>query len=325
MSSNSFTREICVTHLPYHLDLHQLLKYFEEFGTIDHYRLSKSTSSNGCLYIVYENRQCVDRCMLNRPHRLRGHYLYVKRSLPHNVEHPREHFDSVRDLIVTVDSQPADNEKFLRDLREYFSAYGLLYACKYCHETTNFNCILIEFADYDQVDQIILDRPHYLHHYQLNVIKSSSTRAFLDEIELDPSRFTEIELENEIQRLKQTIKQMNEDFLLQRKDFEDRCCEKLRKLNEKAEKTHRLQQDLEKEFSQLSIEYENLQKENQNLNDEFILAELENFEIHCFYDRIFAEEKNQLVQLESIYKENSIDVHTDDVLQSILDDDKGND
>lgn len=39
---------------------------------------------------------------------------------------------------------------------------------------------------------------------------------------------------------------MNEDFLLQRKDFEDRCCEKLRKLNEKAEKTHRLQQDLEK-------------------------------------------------------------------------------
>lgn len=70
----------------------------------------------------------------------------------------------------------------------------------------------------------------------------------------------------------------------------------------------------------MSIEYENLQKENEKLNDEFILAELENFEIHCFYNRIFAEEKHQLVQLESIYKEKSIDV-----LQPILDNNREND
>ena len=111
-----------------------------------------------------------------------------------------------------------------------------------------------EFVDFspcwslDQVDQIILDRPHYLHHYHLNVRKSSvSTRVDVgDEVDLDQSHRTEDELENEVERLKQTITQMNEEFYLQRKDLEDHCCEQLRDLNEKAEKTHRLQQDLEK-------------------------------------------------------------------------------
>ena len=79
----------------------------------------------------------------------RSVFSYVRRSLPHNVDDPREHFLSVRDLLVTA--EPAtDDENFLRDLREYFSVYGPLYACKYCAETTKSNYILIEFADYGQ-------------------------------------------------------------------------------------------------------------------------------------------------------------------------------
>lgn len=48
--------------------------------------------------------------------------------------------------MIIMESIDTD-EQFLRDLREYFSSYGALYACKYCHET-NFNYILVEFADY---------------------------------------------------------------------------------------------------------------------------------------------------------------------------------
>jgi len=48
--------------------------------------------------------------------------------------------------MITVDSfVPTD--KYLDDLREYFSSYGMLYACKYAHEKA-FDYILIEFADY---------------------------------------------------------------------------------------------------------------------------------------------------------------------------------
>jgi len=48
--------------------------------------------------------------------------------------------------MIVNDSLNID-EEFLKTLREYFSSYGTLYACKYCHEE-NFNYILVEFADF---------------------------------------------------------------------------------------------------------------------------------------------------------------------------------
>ena len=113
-------------------------------------------------------------------------------------------------------------------------------------ESSRSNLFNIDFVD--QVDQIILDRPHFLHQYHLNVIKFSSNRLIDDEKERDIIDSTDEDLQEEVERLKKAIREMNEDFYLQRKDFEDHCCEQLRKLNEKAEKTHRLQQDLEKGF-----------------------------------------------------------------------------
>jgi len=48
--------------------------------------------------------------------------------------------------MIIIDSLKID-EEFLKELREYFSSYGAVYACKYCHEA-NFDYILVEFADY---------------------------------------------------------------------------------------------------------------------------------------------------------------------------------
>lgn len=218
----------------------------------------------------------------------------MKRAIPYDAEYPREHIDSTRDLMIVVENLNVD-EKFLKDLRDYFSSYGILYACKYCHEE-NFNYIFVEFADFgkktktktnfllihknqcfspiDQVDRIILDKPHYFNNQQLNVMKclannktlmnikyslkenSSIIKDAIDVNENDKKLFTttttqshkyisEIDLENEAYRLQKILKNLPEDFLIKRKQLEDDCCEQLKKLNENANQTDRLQQDLE--------------------------------------------------------------------------------
>jgi len=56
---------------------------------------------------------------------------------------------------------------------------------------------------------------------------------------------SEIDLQNEVYRLQNALKRMNEDFAIKRKQLEDDCCEQLKQLNENADKTQSLQQDLE--------------------------------------------------------------------------------
>jgi hypothetical protein len=68
-------------------------------------------------------------------------------------------------------------------------------------------------------------------------------KKHLAEKKNDP--ISEIDLENEVYRLQNVMKKINEEFSVKRKQLEDDCCEQLRKLNENADKTHRLQQDLE--------------------------------------------------------------------------------
>lgn len=68
--------------------------------------------------------------------------------MPVDDEHPRERFETTRDLMIVVDFEDKihDENQFLSDLRQYFSSYGRMYACKYCYEK-NFKYILLEFAD----------------------------------------------------------------------------------------------------------------------------------------------------------------------------------
>lgn len=73
-------------------------------------------------------------------------FRYVKRALPFDSEHPRDHIESTRDLMIIIDCLHID-KTFLKDLREYFSSYGLVYACKCCRDE-HFEYILVEFADF---------------------------------------------------------------------------------------------------------------------------------------------------------------------------------
>ncbi|CAF0934534.1 unnamed protein product [Rotaria sordida] len=330
--------EICIGGVGYQTEPHTLLTYFEQFGTIDHYSFT-SPNGGGIVFITYTNPKSVDRCMTSRPHRIDGQHLYVKRAIPYNAEYPREHIDSSRDIMIVIDSINVD-ELSLKDLREYFSSYGTLYACKYCHEA-NFDYILVEFADYDQVDRIILDKPHYFNKHELNIMKYIAANKILmslkystkenssikeNSIDIDDEyKFLKFELnlkkndlinehdlENEAYQLQNHLKQIIEDFNIKRKQLEDDCCEQLRKLNENADKTHQLQQDLEQEYAKLLVEYESLKHENEVLNEQYITAELENFEITSYYEQILLEEKAKTAQYEAEYTEKLRLLYTND-------------
>lgn len=53
------------------------------------------------------------------------------------------------------------------------------------------------------------------------------------------------------------------------------------------------------------MEYEALKQDNEALNEQYLAAELENFEITSYYEQILAEEKAKTAQLEAEYKAKS--------------------
>jgi hypothetical protein len=87
-------------------------------------------------------------------------------------------------------------------------------------------------------DAIDVDDDQKFLKYEFNYKKDCSEKNAKQNI-------SDIDLENEVFRLRNVLKKMNNDFSLKRKQLEDDCCEQLRKLNENADQTHRLQQDLE--------------------------------------------------------------------------------
>jgi phage terminase large subunit len=87
-------------------------------------------------------------------------------------------------------------------------------------------------------DAIDVDNDQKFLKYELNYKKDLTEKTAKETI-------SEIDLENEVYRLRNVLKKLTEDFSSKRQQLEDDCCEQLRKLNENADQTHRLQQDLE--------------------------------------------------------------------------------
>ena len=50
------------------------------------------------------------------------------------------------------------------------------------------------------------------------------------------------------------------------------------------------------EYARLLVDYESVQRENKALNEQYVMAELENFEITSYYEQILAEEREKRVQ-----------------------------
>ncbi|UJR25901.1 hypothetical protein I4U23_007249 [Adineta vaga] len=303
-------REICIGNINKHTEPHRLLAHFEQFGKIVHYNYTSPTG--GYVFITYEKSSMVDNCISARPHYLDNRHLYVKRALPIDDDHPRERYETSRDLMIVIhsDDEVYKQPEFLLELREYFSSYGRLYACKYCHEE-NFDYILVEFSDKDSIDKIILDKPHRYNDLELDQASSTIKDAIDDDnchsiksSKLNSSKkepIKEVDLQNEVYRLQNVLKNMNEEFDIKRKKLEEDCCQELKQLNENTTNTQQLQQDLAQEHAQLLLKYESLKQENDILNEQYLSVELENFEITSYYEQILVEEKAKTAQLEAEY------------------------
>ena len=87
-------------------------------------------------------------------------FRHIKRSLPIDDEHPRERFDSTRELMIPIDFDESisRNKQFLVDLQKYFSSYGQMHACEYRDEE-NFSYIFIEFGNYGTYEVNLFNLP----------------------------------------------------------------------------------------------------------------------------------------------------------------------
>jgi hypothetical protein len=73
---------------------------------------------------------------------------YVKRVLPKDNEHTRDHFEESRSIIIMIDfdHHTVDDQQVLTELVEYFSSYGNIDSSNYCH-VSSFSYIEIQFVD----------------------------------------------------------------------------------------------------------------------------------------------------------------------------------
>ncbi|CAM4773544.1 unnamed protein product [Rotaria magnacalcarata] len=313
MSSTSSNRqrynpkfnEICIGNVSSNTEPNTLLRYFERFGSIVQYNFASPTG--GFVFIEYKYPSMVDNCMKARPHHIDGHRLYVKRALPVDDEHPRERFETTRDLMVVIDfgDTICDEKEFLSELRDYFSSYGTLYAY------------------IDQVDRIILDKPHYYCDHLLDVMKSipsnfdlmnkkyeSNTQqsSVIIKDAIDDNNYDYAKVRNDFSkmyRLQNVLKKMSEEFAIKRQQLDDQFSEQLKQLDANTEQTNLLQRDLEQEYAKLLAEYESKKLENESLNEQYLAAELENFEITSYYEQILSEEQDKTIQLEAEYAQKS--------------------
>lgn len=134
------------------------------------------------------------------------------------------------------------------------------------------------FISLDQVDQAILAKPHFYREHTLQVMKyipdnidsmnarysrQRTARAHVPDmprVQSVSSRsksslpnprepIDETNLQDEVFRLQERVKEMNEDFARQRQHLKQQYGEELHTLNEQTENTRRLQQDVDKSES----------------------------------------------------------------------------
>ena len=134
------------------------------------------------------------------------------------------------------------------------------------------------FISLDQVDQAIRDKPHFYKEHTLQVMKyipdnidsmnarhsrPRTDRAYVPDMpriqsassransSLPNSRepIDKMYLKDEVFRLQERVKEMNDDFARQRQQLKEQYGEKLHVLNEETQKTRHWQQDVDKSES----------------------------------------------------------------------------
>ncbi|CAF0917476.1 unnamed protein product [Adineta ricciae] len=99
--------------------------------------------------------------MSNRPHIINGDEVFVKRALPRLTASIPERLIVTNRLIL---QDPYPQDKTL--LQNYFRKYGRI-------KKIDLENGIIDYEDYDDVDRVLLARPHYIRDEEISVTKYS--------------------------------------------------------------------------------------------------------------------------------------------------------
>ncbi|CAF3777355.1 unnamed protein product [Adineta steineri] len=171
-----------------------LRTYCEKYGLLTELSVNRDKENNvyHCFaFVTYQFSRSISQFMSNRPHFINGEEIFVKRALPRSTSSIPER------LIVTNRLISQDLYKYDKNLlKNYFQKYGNI-------KKIDIENGYIDFEDYDDVDRVLLARPHYIRDKEVSVTKFSPSE------QQDNSDSHHIRSNNHRQRLHTNYKHRN--------------------------------------------------------------------------------------------------------------------
>ncbi|CAF3708759.1 unnamed protein product [Rotaria sordida] len=178
-----------------------LRTYCEKYGKITDLSLNRDKDNNiyHCFaFVTFQIPNCTTEFMSKRPHFINGEEIFVKRALPRLTASIPERL-VVTNRLVLSNSTKYDKET----LRRYFKKLGYI-------KKFNYEKGFIDYKDYDDVDRILLARPHYVQGKEIFVTKFIPTEeSDTDTSNEQSDRLTFI---NEDENLKIKYKYLEKQF-----------------------------------------------------------------------------------------------------------------
>ncbi|CAF3492756.1 unnamed protein product [Rotaria sp. Silwood1] len=178
-----------------------LRTYCERYGKLTELSLNRDKDNNiyHCFaFVTFQLAHCTTEFMSKRPHIINGEEIFVKRALPRLTASIPERLVVTNRLVIS-NSTKYDKET----LRNYFKKLG--YIKKFDYEKG-----FIDYRDYDDVDRILIARPHYIQGKEIFVTKLIPTEQ--SDNELINEQSDQITLIDEEENFKIKYKYLEKQF-----------------------------------------------------------------------------------------------------------------